>query len=156
VRSAVSRLPCSVDHVVLYSADTDATARFWGDQLGFPLVGFDECQRGERPTFRVKLGSGQFVNVHPAGSQLHPRAAVARPGGLDICLLIEATMPELVEALDGQGIAIEVGPVERTTAEGRPSLSAYVRDPDGNLVELMALRSADVTNRPETQPARIP
>lgn len=37
-----------------------------------------------------------------------------------------------VEAL---GVAIEEGPVRRTGATG-PILSIYVRDPDGNLVEI--------------------
>ena len=38
------------------------------------------------------------------------------------------------------GIAVEVGPVDKTGAEA-PLRSVYVRDPDGNLVELSEPRA---------------
>jgi catechol 2,3-dioxygenase-like lactoylglutathione lyase family enzyme len=38
-------------------------------------------------------------------------------------------------ALERAGIPVELGPVDRTGATG-PLRSLYVRDPDGNLVEL--------------------
>ena len=41
----------------------------------------------------------------------------------------------LVAELAAQGVPIEEGPVERTGAHG-PIVSVYVRDPDGNLIEL--------------------
>ena len=41
-----------------------------------------------------------------------------------------------------RGIEVEVGPASRSDALGRPSTSNYVRDPDGNLVELMSPASA--------------
>lgn len=37
--------------------------------------------------------------------------------------------------LDGCGVAVEEGPVERTGALG-PIESVYFRDPDGNLIEV--------------------
>jgi catechol 2,3-dioxygenase-like lactoylglutathione lyase family enzyme len=40
-----------------------------------------------------------------------------------------------VDDLVTAGIPVELGPVERTGATG-PICSVYVRDPDGNLVEL--------------------
>ncbi len=41
----------------------------------------------------------------------------------------------MIEALKRHGVAIEEGPVDRTGARG-PIRSVYVRDPDGNLVEI--------------------
>ena len=38
-------------------------------------------------------------------------------------------------SLAANGVAIEVGPVERIGARGR-MMSVYFRDPDGNLVEV--------------------
>jgi len=39
--------------------------------------------------------------------------------------------------LKALGVAIELGPVERTGAQGAIR-SIYLRDPDGNLIELAA------------------
>ncbi|TIU82396.1 MAG: VOC family protein, partial [Mesorhizobium sp.] len=38
------------------------------------------------------------------------------------------------------GVAVEVGPVERTGARGR-MMSVYFRDPDDNLVEVSEYRT---------------
>ncbi|WP_328649989.1 hypothetical protein OHS58_16550 [Amycolatopsis sp. NBC_00348] len=46
---------------------------------------------------------------------------------------------DVVAQLTAAGIAIEEGPVERTGATG-PITSVYLRDPDGNLVELSNYR----------------
>jgi catechol 2,3-dioxygenase-like lactoylglutathione lyase family enzyme len=44
-------------------------------------------------------------------------------------------MPEILTELAVHSVPVEAGPVERTGAQGR-LLSVYVRDPDGNLIEL--------------------
>ena len=44
-------------------------------------------------------------------------------------------LAEVQASLKANGVAIEVGPVERTGASG-PMMSVYFRDPDGNLVEI--------------------
>jgi catechol 2,3-dioxygenase-like lactoylglutathione lyase family enzyme len=42
---------------------------------------------------------------------------------------------DVIRHLEGLSIQIEEGPAERTGAEG-PIVSVYIRDPDGNLVEI--------------------
>jgi catechol 2,3-dioxygenase-like lactoylglutathione lyase family enzyme len=59
-------------------------------------------------------------------------------GGADICLRWSGTVESAAELLHQHGIAIIDGPSPRRTADGLPALSVYFRDPDGNLLELMA------------------
>lgn len=53
----------------------------------------------------------------------------------DICLITNDRLEDVRAELDEHGVAVEEGPVERTGAVGT-LLSVYVRDPDGNLVEI--------------------
>jgi catechol 2,3-dioxygenase-like lactoylglutathione lyase family enzyme len=77
---------------------------------------------------RLETLGDQQINLHEAGREFEPTATRPTPGALDLCFL--ATEP-----LDAAGVPIELGPVPRTGATGaiRP---VYVRDPDGNLVEI--------------------
>lgn len=117
----------SIDHLVLTVADPEATVRFY-TQLGMEPVMFGEG--------RIALQCGhQKINLHRAGSEFQPFARVPTPGSGDICVLIEGKLEDARRELDGAGIPVELGPVERSGAE-QPLRSLYVRDPDGNLVEL--------------------
>lgn len=128
-----------VDHVVLYSADADATIDFYRQVLGCTVLFEQEWRSGQRPVFGLRLGDadGIYINVHPPGPELHPRARQALPGGLDICVRVDRTADQVVDHLTTHGVAIEVGPAPRLDAFGRRSTSFYIRDPDANLVELM-------------------
>ena len=64
-----------------------------------------------------------------------PKARQPTPGSGDLCLLTRRPLPEIGQRLQELGIAVEEGPVDRTGAP-RPLRSIYVRDPDGNLVEI--------------------
>ena len=57
------------------------------------------------------------------------------PGSADLCFLIEGSLDDVALALAEAGVPVELGPVEREGAVGAMD-SLYVRDPDGNLVEL--------------------
>ncbi|ATI77807.1 MULTISPECIES: glyoxalase [Bacillus] len=46
-----------------------------------------------------------------------------------------AGIDDVIRHLEGLSIKIEEGPAERMGAEG-PVVSVYIRDPDGNLVEI--------------------
>ena len=113
----------SLDHLVLTVSDLDATVAFY-ERLGMRHVVF-----GEEARHALEFGS-QKLNLHVAGHEFEPKAAVAAPGTADLCFL--------VDELAVDGLDIVHGPVEVTGATGSMR-SIYVRDPDGNLVELSVL-----------------
>ena len=67
--------------------------------------------------------------------EFEPEAHQPTPGSADLCLLVEEPVAAVAAEITIAGIAVVEGPVERTGAQG-PIKSIYVRDPDGNLVEL--------------------
>jgi catechol 2,3-dioxygenase-like lactoylglutathione lyase family enzyme len=85
---------------------------------------------------RLALRFGaQKINLHEAGAEFEPHALRPVPGSADLCFLIEGSLTGVAEVLAAAGVEIELGPVERAGAAGALE-SLYVRDPDGNLVEL--------------------
>ena len=117
----------SLDHLVLTVTDPQATVAFY-ERLGMR----SETFRGGR--LALHFGD-QKLNLHRAGAEIEPHADDPRPGSADVCLLIDGPLDAAERELNAAGIAIEAGPVERTGATGQIR-SLYVRDPDGNLVEL--------------------
>jgi catechol 2,3-dioxygenase-like lactoylglutathione lyase family enzyme len=117
----------SLDHLVLTVADPDATVAFY-ERLGMLREAFEGG--------RVALRFGrQKINLHRAGAEIAPHARRPTPGSGDVCLLVEGPLDAVERELAAAGIAVELGPVERSGAQG-PLRSLYLRDPDGNLVEL--------------------
>jgi catechol 2,3-dioxygenase-like lactoylglutathione lyase family enzyme len=117
----------SLDHLVLTVADPDATVAFY-ERLGMLREAFEGG--------RVALRFGrQKINLHRAGAEIAPHARRPTPGSGDVCLLVEGPLDAVERELAAAGIAVELGPVERTGAQG-PLRSLYLRDPDGNRVEL--------------------
>jgi len=82
----------------------------------------------------LSFGSSK-INLHERGREFDPKAAAPTPGSADVCLIAAEPIDVIVAELTAHGVAIEAGPVERTGARG-PIISVYVRDPDGNLIEL--------------------
>jgi catechol 2,3-dioxygenase-like lactoylglutathione lyase family enzyme len=117
----------ALDHLVLTVADPDATAEFY-ERLGMQRETFGEGR------LALRFGD-QKLNLHRAGAEIAPHAERPTPGSADLCLLIDGGLAAAERDLAAAGIAIEVGPVERAGATG-PIRSLYLRDPDGNLVEV--------------------
>ncbi|HSR71270.1 MAG TPA: VOC family protein [Kiloniellales bacterium] len=118
----------SLDHLVLTVADIEATCRFYERVLGMTRQSFGEG--------RVGLHFGrQKLNLHPAAAPYPLRAGRATPGSADLCFLTATPIDDVIAHLKACEVAIEVGPVERSGAQG-PILSVYFRDPDDNLIEV--------------------
>ncbi|OUM03253.1 VOC family protein [Variovorax sp. JS1663] len=123
-----------IDHLVLRVVDLDAMVAFYCDVLGCTI------ERRQEAIGLVQLRAGRsIVDLVPVDGELG-RAGGAPPGpegrNLDhFCLRVE---PFDEAAIRGhlQAHGIDAGPAEpRYGAEGRgPSL--YIRDPEGNVVEL--------------------
>lgn len=77
----------------------------------------------------------QKINLHPAGREFVPRASRPTVGSAALCFVVEGGLEEAHERLRALGVAVEAGPLERSGALG-PIRSLYLRDPDGNLIEL--------------------
>ncbi|RWK57265.1 MAG: VOC family protein [Mesorhizobium sp.] len=117
-----------IDHFVLTVGSVEDTCAFYQRVLGFKRL--DEP---DRPT--ALLFGTQKINVHEAGHTFEPKAKAPTPGSADFCLVAARPLSEICASLAANGVAIEVGPVERIGARG-PMMSVYFRDPDGNLVEI--------------------
>lgn len=117
------------DHLVLTVASIDATVAFY-EALGFEREVFG-------PERRVALRFGPHkINLHQIDRTFEPKAVRPTAGSGDLCFLVD-DFDGVAAALSKAGIAILEGPVGRTGARGAIR-SYYVRDPDGNLVELSA------------------
>ncbi len=121
----------ALDHLVLTVASIDATVAFY-ERLGMRAETFGDGRHA------LRFGA-QKINLHEAGSEFTPHAARPVAGSADLCFLVDGSLAEVARALAAAGVAIELGPVEREGAVGAMQ-SLYVRDPDGNLVELSRLR----------------
>ncbi len=70
-----------------------------------------------------------------AGREFEPKAAVPTPGSADLCFLTADPLDQVVKHLRSAGASVIEGPVRRSGATG-PIRSVYLRDPDGNLIEI--------------------
>ncbi len=119
-----------LDHLVLTVVDIAATCRFYTEVLGAKVIHF----AGDRRALRIGK-SAQKINLQSATQPLTPVAAYPQPGSADLCFLTATPLPAVVKHLEQLKVPIITGPVKRTGTLG-PILSVYIRDPDGNLIEI--------------------
>jgi catechol 2,3-dioxygenase-like lactoylglutathione lyase family enzyme len=117
-----------LDHLVLTVADLDATLRFYCQGLGMRLEAFGAGRKA------LHFGA-QKINLHVLGKEFEPKAAHPSPGSADLCFLTDQPLAGIADRLAALGHLVIEGPVARTGATG-PITSVYVRDPDGNLIEI--------------------
>lgn len=113
-----------LDHIVLNVADVRRSLAFYVDTLGLAPERVEEWEREEVFFPSVRIDATTIIDLiatEPTGENLN-----------HLCLVVDDDVDEL--AASG---ALEVvdGPGERWGAQGI-ARSLYVRDPDGNVVEL--------------------
>ncbi len=132
----------AIDHVVLVVRDLERSLAFYRDVLGCRVLREAEWRRGEARFPSVAIGGGQMLNLHQAGSPVNPEAVNPQVGSEDLCFVAAAPIAEVTARLAAQDVPVEIGPVQRTGGRGVMGTSVYFRDPDGNLLEIMAYADA--------------
>ncbi|EAP6157895.1 VOC family protein [Salmonella enterica] len=117
-----------IDHLVLTVSDISTTIRFYEEVLGFSAVTFKQNRK-------ALIFGAQKINLHQQEMEFEPKASRPTPGSADLCFITSTPINDVVSEILQAGISIIEGPVERTGATGE-IMSIYIRDPDGNLIEI--------------------
>jgi catechol 2,3-dioxygenase-like lactoylglutathione lyase family enzyme len=125
-----------IDHVAFAAHDLEATCAFY-DRLFGARTHLDYAPNGKSQVRQIALG-GALLIIHQAGNGLELVARRPVAGCADICLRWSGSIESAADLLRTHGIPIIDGPSHRRTADGLQAQSIYFRDPDGNLLELMA------------------
>lgn len=121
-----------LDHLVLTVADVAATVAFYCRVLGTTSAVFQPADGSRRTALTF---GNQKINLHAADAPFAPNAQCPAPGSADLCFLSDTPLSEWQVHFASLGVEVEEGPVARTGATG-PIMSLYLRDPDGNLIEV--------------------
>ena len=116
-----------IDHIVLTTGDLDACLRFYRDILGMDA----QCKSGR---YSLRFGT-QKINIHTRAAEFLPAAAQPTAGALDLCFVVTGSIEDVRRELTEAGVVPETAVVDRNGALGAMK-SVYLRDPDGNLIEL--------------------
>lgn len=123
-------LPIKFDHCVVHVSNWERSNAFYAKVLGAEVI-----PRGSGWMYR--FGDAQ-LNLHGPGLEPVPVAKLpVKPGNSDLCFEWDGTVEEAIAHLHQQGVAVELGPVQRFGAKGEGS-RVYFRDPDGSLLEFIA------------------
>jgi catechol 2,3-dioxygenase-like lactoylglutathione lyase family enzyme len=117
-----------LDHLVLTTRNLEACIAFYTGALGMSLETFGAGRKA------LRYGN-QKINLHEHGREFEPKARHPTPGSLDLCFIAAIPLDAVIERLGRHDVALVEGPVMRTGAVA-PIRSVYVRDPDGNLIEI--------------------
>ena len=114
-----------LDHIVLVVADAERTVAWYCERLGLEALRLDEWRDGRSPFPSVRVNEGTIIDI---------LEGVRSGTNVDhLCLVLAPT--DLAELVNSANFDVVEGPVPRWGAQGEGT-SVYVRDPDGNLVEL--------------------
>jgi catechol 2,3-dioxygenase-like lactoylglutathione lyase family enzyme len=115
-----------LDHIVLVTPNVARELKFYTEVLGLVAVRVDEWERGEATFPSVRLDANtlvDFMSGERSGTNLH-----------HFCLRIE---PTDLDSLAQSGIFdVASGPTDGLFGAQGYARSLYVRDPDGNVIEL--------------------
>jgi catechol 2,3-dioxygenase-like lactoylglutathione lyase family enzyme len=146
----------AIDHIVINVGDVEVSAAWYQRVLGMTREQF--AREAQAPRTALKFGA-QKINLRPVSASQRDwfTAALASAGTQELCLLTCTTPPGCHTHLQQSGMAIELGPPEKTGARGT-LLSVYCRDPDGNLIEIASYQgvAADAAAQVHAEFCQLP
>ncbi len=127
-----------IDHFVITTRDLAACLAFYEGFLGME-------HRMEGGHHNLYFPGGK-ISLHTRPSEFRPAAEHPTVGAQDFCLVVGGGLETVREELARCGAPLLDGIVPRHGAQGAMR-SIYLRDPDGNLVELCEYEPPDDTSR---------
>jgi catechol 2,3-dioxygenase-like lactoylglutathione lyase family enzyme len=127
-----------LDHVEITVLDMEIACAFYERLFGAKTV-FQYAPDDKVLVRQIAIGT-TVLSIHQAGNGLDLIAKRPTIGGADFCWRWAGNIASALALLTEHGIEVIDGPSPRRTADGLLSDSVYFRDPDGNLLELMAAR----------------
>lgn len=115
------------DHIVITTSNLQACLDFYVGLLGM-------VHRETNGHHNLYFHNGK-ISIHTRKGEFQPAAENPTYGSQDFCLIVEGDLKEVKAELDAKHAPIISDIVERHGAHGTMQ-SLYLRDPDGNLVEL--------------------
>jgi catechol 2,3-dioxygenase-like lactoylglutathione lyase family enzyme len=114
-----------LDHVVIDCADVERSVAWWRDELGCEPLRLEEWRRGEVPFVSVRISAGTIIDLF----------ARERSGENVDHIALQVDDADLDEVVASGRFDVARGPLELFGAMGQGH-GIYVRDPDGNEIEL--------------------
>ena len=118
----------ALDHIVLDVADVRRSLDFYVGTLGLEPMQVEEWEAGRAFFPSVRIDAGTIIDLlegERSGENLN-----------HFCLVVDDDVEQLAASGD---LDIIDGPGERSGARGQ-GISVYLKDPDGNVVELKNYR----------------
>lgn len=116
----------ALDHIVLLTPDVERALAWWTGHLGLTGDRVEQWRGGTVPFPSVRIDEATILDLlrgERTGSNVD-----------HLCVVVDPAT-DLDELVAGGSFEVERGPVEVYGARG-VGRSVYVRDPDGNVVEL--------------------
>lgn len=120
----------AADHVVLVSPDPERLVTFYGDELGLPAERLEEWRRKEVLFVSFRVGPTFLIDIFEG----------ERTGTNVDHLALTVEDVDLDELAASGRFEIEMGPADLWGAQGQ-GRGVYLRDPDGNRIELRSYPS---------------
>jgi catechol 2,3-dioxygenase-like lactoylglutathione lyase family enzyme len=128
-----------IDHFVITTRSLAESLHFYVD-----ILGMEHEEKDGHHSLKFGL---QKINLHLTKGEFQPAALKPEYGAQDFCLIVDEDMAAVKKEIEQKQWPILEGIVKRNGAQGSMQ-SLYLRDPDGNLVELSSYghHSGDITS----------
>ncbi len=133
------------DHLVLNVADAEASLLWYTRRLGLTPLRVEEFRAGTVPFPSVQVRPGVVIDLDPRSPRTGSNVA-------HFCLVLEET--DLLALATSEDFTVVGGPFRRWGALGVADL-IYIRDPDGNVIELRHYGPSQLTDHPDPYGARV-
>lgn len=128
-----------LDHIVLNVRDVDRALKFYHGLLGLEALRLEAFRAGKVPFVSVRINAETIIDLFPLTGDASGGTGRGDEQQVNLnhfCLVTETEdMAALKARFEQEGLAVERGPSVRWGARGNGS-SFYVRDPDGNVIEM--------------------